>query len=471
MLFHSYVFLYFFFATLLLHELLPQPAKRWLLLVASLTFYGAWNAKYLLLLLVTTLIDYYAARLIHTSSSERWRRIALVVSMTSNLGLLGLFKYYNFFAHSFDELWGWQLPLHELLLPVGISFYTFQSMSYTIDVYRRELPPAKDFPDFLLFVSFFPQLVAGPIVRAHDFLPQLEAKTRPRSLESLRLGLKLFALGFFRKVVIADNLASFVDAVHANPGAHSSADLWISAYAFAFQIYYDFAGYSDMAIGLALFFGFRFPENFHRPYMAKNIAEFWRRWHISLSTWLRDYLYIPLGGNRGSSLFTYRNLILTMALGGLWHGANWTFLAWGFFHGGALAIHRLFRSRVESSPSLTRLTSGWLFAAASILLTFHCWAFSMVLFRSQSMTVALDILRRMVNGEGPAEGPAGATGLGMLALCVGLYLLQALNEKKDLLPAFDTWPLLLRALCVAGLIWAAILLAPHDASPFIYFQF
>ena len=467
MLFHSYVFLYFFFATLLLHELLPQPAKRYLLLAASLVFYGAWNAKYLLLLLATTLIDYYAAKWIADSADPRKRKLLLVLSMSTNLGMLAVFKYYNFFAHSFDELFSWQLPLHSLLLPVGISFYTFQTMSYTIDVYRRELPPAKDFTDFLLFVSFFPQLVAGPIVRAADFLPQLEAAHRPRSLESLRLGLKLFAVGFFRKVVVADNLATFVDAVHRDPAAHGAADLWISAYAFAFQIYYDFAGYSDMAIGLALFFGFRFPENFRRPYMAVNISDFWRRWHISLSTWLRDYLYIPLGGNRGGSFATYRNLVLTMALGGLWHGANWTFLAWGFFHGAALGIHRLFRELAVRRPALDRLTRSGLFTAGSILLTFHCWTLSMVLFRAQTIHVAGDMLRRMISGA----GPAAVTGLPFLALCGLLYLVQAINEKQDLLFAFDRWPLAVRSLVAAGIVWAAILLAPQNAAPFLYFQF
>ena len=467
MLFHSYVFLYFFFATLILHELLPRPAKRYLLLVASLIFYGAWNTKYLFLLLGTTVFDYWAARIIDATEDPRKRRLMLIASMSINLGVLAVFKYYNFFAHSFDEIFSLRLPLHELLLPVGISFYTFQTMSYTIDVYRRELKPARDFADFLLFVSFFPQLVAGPIVRAADFLPQLEATNRPRSLESLRFGAKLFVVGFLRKVLVADNLAIFVDAVHADPAAHGSWDLWISAYAFAFQIYYDFAGYSDMAIGLALFFGFRFPENFVRPYMAVNISEFWRRWHISLSTWLRDYLYIPLGGNRGSSFLTYRNLIITMALGGLWHGANWTFLAWGFFHGAALAVHRLFRGALATRPRLAAMMDTPFAEWASILLTFHCWTLSMVLFRSQTIHIAGDMLRRMFDGT----GPAAVQGLPFLALCGFLYLLQAINEKKDLLLAFDRWPLAVRSLVVASLVWAAILLAPTNAAPFLYFQF
>lgn len=471
MLFHSYVFLYFFFVTLLLHELLPRPAKRWLLLAASLTFYGAWNARYLLLLLVTTLIDFYAAKWIAASGAERRRRLLLAVSLASNLGILGLFKYYNFFADSFDHFFPGALPLHHLLLPVGISFYTFQSMSYTIDVYRRELPPCRDFAEFLLFVSFFPQLVAGPIVRAVDFVPQLEAAARPRPAASIRRGIQLFALGFFRKVVVADSLAVFVDAVHADPGAFGGADLWVSAYAFAFQIYYDFAGYSDMAIGLALFFGFHFPENFHRPYMAKNIAEFWRRWHISLSTWLRDYLYIPLGGNRYGSVATYRNLLLTMALGGLWHGANWTFLAWGFFHGAALAVHRMFRQAAARLPPLAALTASRPFTVLSILLTFHCWTLSMVLFRAQSMGVATDMLRRMFTPGSGVPGQATFGGAGIFTLCAALYVLQAINEKADLLEAVDRLPLLLRILLAAGILWGAILFAPQNAAPFLYFQF
>lgn len=467
MLFHSFSFLYFFLTTLLLHELLPAQAKRYVLVVASLVFYGAWNPKYLLLLLASTIIDYWAAAAIARSDDPFRRRLLLVISLSCNLGLLGLFKYYNFFAFSLAELFSLRLPLHQLLLPVGISFYTFQTMSYTIDVYRRELAPAKDFTDFLLFVSFFPQLVAGPIVRAHDFLPQLAAAQRPRSLESIRLGLKLFAVGLFRKIVVADTLAIYVDAVHANPAGFGTAELWICAYAFAFQIYYDFAGYSDMAIGLALLFGFRFPENFHRPYMATNIAEFWRRWHISLSTWLRDYLYIPLGGNRGDRLSTYRNLLLTMLLGGLWHGANWTFLAWGLFHGLALALHRLFRSFVEPRPSLARLTEGALFTAASLVLTFHCWTLSMVPFRSQSMTAAVDLLIRMFSWD----GRMAATGISTFWLCACLYALQAINEKKDLSDVFERLPFVLRALLVAIFIWAMLLLAPQVSAPFLYFQF
>jgi alginate O-acetyltransferase complex protein AlgI len=466
LLFHSYVFLYFFFATLILHELLPQPAKRYLLLVSSLIFYGAWNAKYLLLLLLTTLIDYYAAKLIANASTDRRRKIYLFVSMASNIGILGTFKYYNFFADSFDQMFGWNLPLHHLLLPVGISFYTFQSMSYTIDVYRRDIAPAKDFVEFLLFVSFFPQLVAGPIVRASEFLPQMALKHRPRPADSIRRGVLLFALGFFRKVVIADNLSLFVDAVHRDPAAYTSADLWIGALAFVFQVYYDFAGYSDMAIGLALFFGFHFPENFRRPFMGKNLAEVWQRWHISLSTWLRDYLYIPLGGNRFGRLLTYRNIFLTMAIGGLWHGAGWTFLLWGSSHGVAMVIHRIFRGFVEKRPGLDRLTRTGAFTVFSMALTFVFWNLSLVVFRSGNMEIATEMLRRMFVWEsGALKG--GAT----LLLCAALYLAMAINEKVDLMPVFERLPLLLRGLGIALLVWIAMLFAPHDATPFFYFQF
>lgn len=466
MLFHSYTFLAFLIIVVGTVAASPQRGRRYILLAASYLFYASWNSTYALLIAFSTLVDYFAAGRIKTSPTQASRKAYLVLSLATNLTLLGIFKYYNFFAFSLREYLSLQVPIHELLLPVGISFYTFQSMSYTIDVYRRKIDTAKDLVDFALFVSFFPQLVAGPIVRAAEFLPQLE---RPLGFDpdSVRLGIKLFLFGLFKKVVVADNLAVFVDSVHANPSVVSPGDLWVSAYAFAFQIYYDFSGYSDMAIGLAHIFGFRFPDNFRRPYCARNVSEFWRRWHISLSSWLRDYLYIPLGGSRGGTIKTARNLMITMVLGGLWHGANWTFVAWGFLHGLFLGVHRVFTRTLANHPRADHLMASPIMTPLFVLLTFHCWTLSMVLFRASSIGVADSMLARMFFPGGSLAPSAW----GILVLCIVLYIAQVSQERRDLLAQFDSFPMALRvAILVIG-FWAMIILKPEGTEPFLYFQF
>ncbi len=465
MLFHSYTFLIFFCAVVILHRLAPIPARRWILLVASYLFYSSWNARYALLIAASTLVDYLAAGWIEKAETQARRKFFLILSLSTNLGILAVFKYYNFFSHSLTEYLGLHLPIHELLLPVGISFYTFQSMSYTIDVYRRKTGTARDFVDFALFVSFFPQLVAGPIVRAVDFLPQLSENT-PRRPEEIRLGLKLFFVGLFKKLVLADNLARVVDQVHANPDAFSSGDLWVSAYAFAFQIYFDFSGYSEMAIGLAQILGYRFPDNFRRPYCAVNMSDFWRRWHISLSTWLRDYLYIPLGGSRNGRSKTLRNLMITMVLGGLWHGANWTFIVWGFLHGLFLIVHRQFQRLRAAVPTVDRLSASPLALPVFVLLTFHCWTLSMVFFRAASLEVALAMLQQMF-----AFGGGDLAEAKMLLFCGLLYLIQISQEKYDLVQHFDELPLPVRVAIIAIGFWIMVLFTPNDLEPFLYFQF
>ena len=469
MLFHTWTFAAFLLAVLALHRAAPATARRYVLLVASYVFYGWWNPRYTLLILGSTLVDYVAATQIARSSIPRSRRAWLVASLATNLGILALFKYWNFFARSARDLFELQVPVHELLLPVGISFFTFQSMSYTIDVYRRELRPARDFIDFALFVSFFPQLVAGPIVRAVDFLPQLLAP-RPRTAASIRSGVILVLVGLFKKMVVADNLAPFVDAVHAAPAAHGSADLWVSAYAFAFQIYADFSAYSDMAIGIARLLGYELPENFRRPYMARNPSEFWRRWHISLSTWLRDYLFIPLGGSRGSGPRTARNLMITMVLGGLWHGANWTFVVWGLLHGLLLVAHRGLRRAARRSAPLARMLSSRALLPVAVLVTFHGWVVSMVFFRAASLGVATDMLWRMASPT-TATAPLAPGAIAVLAVCGAMYAAHLAGERVDLLASFDLLPLPLRvAILVVG-TWLAILYTPTTATAFIYFQF
>jgi D-alanyl-lipoteichoic acid acyltransferase DltB (MBOAT superfamily) len=382
--FNTPEFLLFFPAVLLLYGLVRRRtiARETLLLAASYFFYMSWDWRYAGLLLFSTVVDWGLGLALGRTERAGARRGLLVLSLVVNLGLLATFKYWNFVMESL----AWTAasvggtftpPLHRLLLPVGISFYTFQSLSYTIDVYRREIPVERSLRRFALFVSFFPQLVAGPIVRAADFLPQLHREPRT-GREEFRSGLLLVFRGLFKKVVLADLLAVFaVDAVFADPGRFSSLELLFALYGYAFQIYNDFSGYSDVAIGAGRMLGYEFPKNFDRPYLARNVREFWTRWHISLSTWLRDYLYIPLGGNRGPRWRTTRNLLLTMLLGGLWHGAAWTFVLWGAWHGLLLVVSRAAARRPEeASPARV-----W----GQRLATFHLVLLGWLLFRAQDL--------------------------------------------------------------------------------------
>src|SRR5262245_30944933 len=329
---------------LVYHWLGDRKRKYQFLLVASWFFYMAWNPWFLWVILFPTIVDYYAGLWIENAPNEGKRKLWLWASLIANLGLLAAFKYTSFVVDNSVSLFhwlGWQMPdrVWKIILPLGISFHTFQGISYTLDVYRRKLPVVRSFTDFALFVAFFPQLVAGPIVRAVEFLPQMATPPRPTP-EQITDGLHLFVRGLFKKVFIADRLAQFVDMVFANPAAFDPATHRWAILAYAGQIYCDFSGYSDLAIGCAKWFGFELPENFNLPYLASSIADFWRRWHMTLSRWMRDYLYISLGGSRAGEGRTYGNLILTMTLCGLWHGASWNYVLWGFYNGVLLAAHR-----------------------------------------------------------------------------------------------------------------------------------
>ena len=354
MVFSSYTFLFFFLAPALgVYYLLPRILPResggrartlWLIL-ASYLFYGWARFDYVALILFSTVVDFICARRIEASDRPKQRRLFLIASIATNLGLLGFFKYFNFGIDvvnaASSSVGGGTLssPWPDIILPVGISFYTFQSMSYTIDVYRGVVKPSPTFSRFACYVALFPQLVAGPIVRYRDLAKQLEE--RSHTLDKAARGVFLFMVGFAKKTLIANNVGVLADALFDAPGEPGLFDAWIGVLAYTFQIYFDFSGYSDMAIGLGLMIGFVFPTNFESPYKSESITEFWRRWHISLSTWLRDYLYVPLGGNRKGPWKTYRNLTLTMLLGGLWHGASWTYVLWGAWHGTLLAIERM----------------------------------------------------------------------------------------------------------------------------------
>lgn len=346
MLFNSFDFLIFFPIVFIAYWVLNYDLKKQnlLLLVSSYVFYAWWDWRFLSLIIISSFIDYKVGSKIFTSTTKKQRKSWLLVSLVANLGLLSFFKYYNFFAESFADLaniFGWQpnsLTLN-IILPVGISFYTFQTLSYTIDIYRKQFQPTKDVLSFFTYIAFFPQLVAGPIERASNLLPQIEKK-REFKKEWFNEGAIQILVGLFRKIVIADTLGTYVDAIYSDVGIYNSTTIVLATFFYAFQIYFDFAGYSDIAIGTAKLLGFKFHQNFNLPYFSKSLTEFWRKWHMSLSYWLRDYLYVSLGGNRKGIKITYRNLMLTMLLGGLWHGSSWNFVIWGGIHGIVLSIEK-----------------------------------------------------------------------------------------------------------------------------------
>ncbi|MCC7407270.1 MAG: MBOAT family protein [Phycisphaeraceae bacterium] len=474
MLFNTWEFGFFFLVVFLLYHLLGMRGQNVLLLMASYIFYGAWDWRFLSLLWISTVVDYTVA-LFMPSASPRRRKLLLLVSLFSNLGILGFFKYFNFFVDSavvLLESVGFEahMPVLSIVLPVGISFYTFQTMAYTIDVYRGRMEPTRDPLVFGLYVAFFPQLVAGPIERAQHLIPQF---TRPRLADAhmLASGALLILIGLVRKVAIADVVAGEVDAVFANPGALSAPMLVRGVFLFALQIYGDFAGYSDIARGTSRMLGVELMENFNHPYFSTNITVFWRRWHISLSTWLRDYLYIPLGGNRGPTWFVYRNLMLTMLLGGLWHGAAWTFVVWGGIHGLALVIHKLYL-RDKKCPDVPRLESAgdWGRAAIAWLITFPIVLLTWVFFRATNLGNAFDVLRGILTlRDITAISPRDLVlPMGMTALLLFIDIPQFLRRDHTVMLS---WPWVVRGLVYTGMILLLILIRVEDDVPFIYFQF
>ncbi|MCA9726082.1 MAG: MBOAT family protein [Candidatus Eisenbacteria bacterium] len=474
MLFNTWTFLAFAVVVFGLYYVLPFRWQNRMLLVASYVFYGAWDWRFLSLILFSTLVDFLVGRRLGQEADAGRRRQWLVLSCVTNLGLLGVFKYLGFFAQSFADLahlFGWNVgpvTLH-IVLPVGISFYTFQTMSYTIDVYRRKLEPVESFQDFALFVAYFPQLVAGPIERASHLLPQLMQPRRIRRDQFFE-GSWLIAWGLFKKAVVADNIAPRIDEVFlpGNDWATGGACL-VAIYGFAIQIYCDFSGYSDVARGLGKLMGIDIMRNFQIPYIATNPSEFWRRWHISLSTWLRDYLYVPLGGNRGSKLQTYRNLLVTMILGGLWHGAAWTFVLWGVYQGVLLIGHRWFVldrkwfRRPESRPlSMIERFSSW-------FLMFHLVCLGWLIFRAKSVEQIGNILRRIVSDfridldEVHILWPV--LFFGGILLAYDAWLRNADDPRTR-----PGWKLL-GPIAVTVLAILALVFWPPHIQQFIYFQF
>lgn len=455
-----------------------ETRKKLFLLIASYVFYMWWNPAFILLIVFSTLLDYTIGHFLSTTSTPSRRKLYLIFSLAGNLGLLGIFKYFNFFSDNLFlilQLFGYAPNWTSLniILPVGISFYTFQTMSYTIDVYRRAMEPTKSPLDFALFVAFFPQLVAGPIVRAADFLPQLRKST---SLSCTPDTFFLILRGLIKKVLIADNLSSFVDPIFAAPTTWPSLVLLLATVSFSVQIYCDFSGYSDMAIGFARILGYKLPLNFNKPYFARNPSDFWRRWHISLSTWLRDYLYISLGGNRQGTWKTYRNLLLTMVLGGLWHGASWNFVLWGAMHGFMLIGHRIFIASRKLFTGGQRWFASRSWTVLSWMAMQYLVLLSWVAFRLRNTEDMFHVLRQIVFFD--AGFSLKNIGLGSLSLFSTLSLLLIFWILHSYAFFFGELDKRLSQKSIAGGCAAAFLIGiglvwlwPSDAPPFIYFQF
>lgn len=493
----------------------------------SLFFYYKAGGNYFVLLILSSLMDYYFAGQIHRSENPTTRKTFLTISMVTNLGLLGYFKYTNFLIDSFNTLLQGHFALQDIVLPIGISFYTFQTMSYTIDVYRREIVPAKSFLDFAFFVCFFPQLVAGPIVRAKDFIPQIYQKLS-LTKEETSLALFLIIGGLLKKAVISDYISlNFVDRVFDAPNSYSAFENLLAVYGYSLQIYCDFSGYSDMAIGLALLMGFTLPINFRTPYQSVNITEFWHRWHISLSTWLKDYLYISVGGNRQGTFWGYFfpivffgatvwwgvimyattpiplyialgavvvfalsilvsknrkkalrssfNQMTTMLLGGLWHGANLRFIVWGALHGMALALHKTYLELLGGKNTDSKSVGKRLMNVVFVLLTFHFVAFCWIFFRAKDFDIALTIIHNIKQlSFNAAQWGAIVEGYRnvLLLMLIGFvwhFMPQRFNEQLKLF--FGRMPILLKATVLALTFWVVYATASSGAQPFIYFQF
>jgi len=474
MIFTSLEFVLFFVAVLLVRSCIRNfTVEKWFLLVASYAFYMSWNIPCALLIIFTSLVDYSVGVGLGRIEDEQKRKLLLVVSIVANLGVLGYFKYTNFLL---DNIW-WGLTslgfhvtpwYYNIILPVGISFFTFQSMTYTIETYRRNIQPCHSLRDFMLFVAFFPQLLAGPINRAVDLLPQFKQRIRVTALD-FEAGLAQFGVGAVKKLVISDRIAPHVDLIFGAPGNYDGFTLLQGLLGYAIQIYCDFSGYSDMAIGSARMMGFRFMENFQMPYSAVSITEFWRRWHISLSTWFRDYLYASLGGNRKGSARTYLNLVLTMLLCGLWHGASWNFVFWGGLHGISLAIHRAWMAWDPLISLNNRPGFQLLWTLFSRFLTLGVVLVGWLFFRAQSWTSAVEYLSRLMVWS--HDGTRFVSPFILSALVAILLTHLVLHKDRNWAQEILQRSVPVRIMNYTALVLMITGLGAMDAAPFIYFQF
>ncbi len=476
MFFNSIEFLVFFIVVFAVYWAAPTlKLKMIFLLAASYWFYMSWNAKLAAVVAGSSLIDYYLARALEASAGERRRKALLVTSIVMNLGLLVYFKYSKFFLHSFQDLLhalGVSVPVPELniILPIGISFYTFEAVSYMVDLYMRRIEAEKNPVHFLLFISFFPRMVAGPIIRARNFLPQL---TKEKRFDGARLdlGLQYVLMGLFKKIAIADRMACLADSIYATPSSYSTSAVWIAIMAYSLQIYCDFSGYSDIAVGTAHMLGFKLPQNFDMPYLSRNIAEFWRRWHISLSTWLRDYVFISLGGSRGTEAATAMTLMTTMTLCGLWHGANWTFVAWGVLQGLMMIAHRAFRNFCKVRPACEAMLQARGGGALRIAITVVAVTLAWVVFRSPDFATAGRVFHALFI---PQRGvmvrfPVGPWSLGLaVAIAVVAHAVAEMGLWRKISAKMSAPA---RGIAYAAAAVSIFMMATNAAKPFIYFQF
>ena len=474
LLFSSGLFLFLFLGFTFVYMLLQRQQTLRLLFVTCFSYYFYYKSSglYFFLLAVVTVSDFLLARRISSAVRQWQRRLCLIASLVVDLGLLFYFKYTNFFCATWADIVGHNFQPYDIFLPVGISFFTFQSLSYTIDVYRRQMKPLRGLLDYAFYVSFFPQLVAGPIVRARDFVPQIR---KPIIVTDRMFGRAVYLIcaGLLKKCVVSDYISlNFVDRIFDNPTLYSGVENLLGAYGYALQIYCDFSGYSDMAIGLALLLGFHFPQNFNAPYQSRSITEFWRRWHISLSTWIRDYIYISLGGNRHGRVRQYFNLIVTMLLGGLWHGASFNFVIWGGLHGMALAVHKLFSQQMLHRDSYYQSQGVRRFFA--VLFTFHFVVFCWIFFRNTTLDASWTMVGRIFADFHPELLPQVLSGYRyvfiLIVLGYAVHLLP-LNAEERLSRFFARSGVLCCAVALAAVIYLVIQVKSSTIQPFIYFQF
>ncbi|MBI5354361.1 MAG: MBOAT family protein [Chloroflexi bacterium] len=465
--FVSVEFFLLFITVLILLALWRNPiVRKIIILCASCVFYAYWDWRFLSLLIIVTLMDYYISVKIHSLNDQRLKRNWLIVSIVINLTILGYFKYFNFFIDTFNVLLksqGWMLHEFNIILPVGISFYIFETISYVMDVYKGNAQPANSLLDYAVFVTFFPRLVAGPIMRASQFLPQLYRGLQ-FSRENFFIGAQLFVQGLIKKIVVADSVAFLVDSVYGNPALFSSSTVYLAVFSYSIQIYFDFSGYSDMACGVAKILGFDLAVNFNFPYISQSITELWRRWHISLSSWLRDYLYFSLGGNRTGRLRTYVNLMVTMLLGGLWHGASWNFVLWGGLHGAYLVFERFFRNRTQSSQPSINAPYSWF----KSLFVFFIVSITWIFFRSPSFYVTKVVFYKILFVD-----PSGVSWLyfpAVLSSIVVVFGGLLINTFKISFEKITTISPFSVAFLFSEYVFV-LLFFSTNISPFIYFQF
>jgi D-alanyl-lipoteichoic acid acyltransferase DltB (MBOAT superfamily) len=462
MLFTTLQWVLFLLVVFVAHHLVPGRYRKWLLLGASVYFYASWSAVYLLLIFGQLTVDWVCGQQLGKTEDDRRRKAIVAASVAINLTTLCVFKYYGFISRNL-KVFGVALPVMDLELPLGISFYTFESMSYTIDVYRKRLRPVQSPLHLALFITWFPHLIAGPIVRPSELIPQFDAPsafTRQRFFH----GASLMLVGYLKKLLVADWLAQVVEPAFAQPAQCSSLELLLAVYAYAFQIYCDFSAYTDIARGASHWFGIELPENFDAPYLATSITDFWRRWHMTLSHWLRDYLYIPLGGNRCGALRTYFNLFATMLLGGLWHGASWTFVVWGGLHGALLALERLLGARLSAPSSAAR-------AALQRVVVFHLVCFGWVFFRAQSFADAWAVLHGIAAGAFWLHPAKLLPVVGTVVIVAAYWSARPLRDR---ILKFDPGPSTVRQLawvCAVGLCISVLTVAASSTAKFVYFQF